>query len=371
MIYVFYNNDPLANDLGGGAEHFRGIFRALARSGLPFRLVGARLQHEIDDPRIEYISCSSNFFRFWLALWRWFWSNRKKLGPCDVLHFHRNYAAWPKLVLAPGPERGRILVSYHNVTGRVLEGRLGRVARPIRALMLLFERRVVGAADAIVCVSERDRRTLAREVAEKPFARAEVVPAAFDARLFERRPRRPPPPDLARKLLVLGRISRQKNLPLAVAVLERLIEEGEDYTLTIAGDGEEARALLRRIAASPARDRIRWIGRQPHDRVPDLFATHGILLLTSRFEASPTVVKEALASCRPVVTTDVGDVGLWLEHGRTGFICPPDVERLARAVRAASALVESGAYRCPSCAAFAEGAIMDRLIALYRRLSTG
>ena len=48
MIYVFYNNDPLAQDQGGGAEHFRCLHRALLGSGLPYLLVAARLQVSFD-----------------------------------------------------------------------------------------------------------------------------------------------------------------------------------------------------------------------------------------------------------------------------------------------------------------------------------
>ena len=59
----------------------------------------------------------------------------------------------------------------------------------------------------------------------------------------------------------------------------------------------------------------------PHDEVPALLREHGMLLLTSRYEASPTVVKEALRVMRPVVSTDVGDVADWLEPDRTGFVC--------------------------------------------------
>ncbi len=368
MIYVFYNNDPLARDLGGGAEHFRGIFRALDRSGEPFRLVGCRLQKERSDPRVDYVAEGSNFLRFWLGSWVWFWRHRHEIREGDVFHFHRNYAAWPKLLLCP--RRGRVVVSYHNVTGRVLEGKFGRLARPLRALMLLAERRVVRRADALVCVSDRDRRVLAREVEPGPFERATVIPAGFDARLFADRPVAPPGPELARKLLFLGRISHQKNVPLAIAVLERLVAEGEDYTLTIVGDGEDARSLVRRIATSPARERIRWLGRQPHDRIPELLAAHGILLVTSRYEASPTVVKEALQTCRPVVTTDVGDVAQWLEEGVTGFIRPAEEGELARAVRAATALIERGACWCRPPPSLDERAIMDRLLGLYRRLAT-
>ena len=109
-----------------------------------------------------------------------------------MFHFHRNYAAWPKLLLAP--RRGRVIVSYHNVTGRVLEGWLGRLAAPVRRVMLAFERRVARLADAIVCVSGRDRRELARIVAPEPFIRAHVVPAAFDGGLFASLDAAPPAP---------------------------------------------------------------------------------------------------------------------------------------------------------------------------------
>ena len=370
MIYVFYSNDPLAQDQGGGAEHFRGLHRALKRSGLPFKLVGARLQPHADDPRVDYVSTGSNFLLFWLGLWRWFWENGHHIGRHDVLHFHRNYAAWPKIFLAP--RRGRIVISYHNVTGKVIEGKLGRLSEPLRHVMLWFERHVASRADAIVCVSARDRQVLSRIVEHEPFARAHVIPAAFDGDLFAQRTTAPPPPDLACKLVVLGRISHQKNIPLAVSTLEQLVSRGVDATLTIAGDGEDARDLVRRIAQSFARDRIRWLGRVPHDQVPELLAAHGVLLVTSRYEASPTVVKEAIRASRPVVTTDVGDVALWIEPGCNGFICGTTPSSLADGAEAAIALVRDQRYRVGSkLDQLDETAIMQRMLGLYQRLAAG
>ena len=78
---------------------------------------------------VVYIARRPGFLRFYLALWVWFWRCRGGFADEDVFHFHRNYAAWPKLLLAP--RRGRVIVSYHNVTGRVLEGWLGRLAAPV------------------------------------------------------------------------------------------------------------------------------------------------------------------------------------------------------------------------------------------------
>lgn len=365
MIYVFYNNDPLAQDQGGGAEHFRALHRSLERSGLDYRLVAARLQAARDHPRIDYVSRGAGFGRFFLGTWLWFWRNRRRFAPDDVFHFHRNYAAWPKYLLAP--RTGRVVVSYHGVTGRVLASRLGPFAAPVRRLMLVLERRAVARADRLLLVHGGDRRRLAEEVLREPFERAEVVPAGFDAAPFEALP--PPAPQLATRILFLGRICRLKNLPLAVSVLERLVAEGGEETLTIVGDGEEARELLRRIGRSPARARIRWLGRVPHREVPGLLAEHGILLLTSLSEASPTVVKEALAAARPVVTTDVGDVRVWIEEGATGFVRPPEAGALAAAVRDAQRLVREGrARRSKRVCAAREEVVMGRVLELYREL---
>lgn len=370
MIYVFYNNDPLADDLGGGAEHFRGLHRALLRAEMPFRLVGARLQAGAGAPYVTYISEGSDFGRYYVALWRWFWRHRREFRHGDVFHFHRNYAAWPKLLLCR--DRGAVVVSYHNVTGRVLDGIAGRLGRPLRAAMLRLERQVAGLADAIICVSGRDRGELRGLVAEEPFAAARVIPAALDEGLFAAAPPpAPPPADLARRLLVLGRISHQKNVPLAIEVLEALNAGGAGYELTIAGRGEGARDLVRRIAASPEAARIRWLGAVPHEEVPGLLAGHGILLLTSRYEASPTVVKEALRAMRPVVSTDVGDVADWLDEGRTGFVRGSAPDELAGGVRDATRLVLAGRYEhTERVRRLDEGAIMDEVLDLYRCLST-
>ena len=367
MIYVFYNNDPLAQDLGGGAEHFRGLHRALLKSGLEFKLVASRLQEERTAPHVTYISRGSNFLRFYLALWTWFWRMRRTFGPGDVFHFHRNYAAWPKIALCG--DKGRVLISYHNVSGRVLQGWLGRLSLPIRRMMLFFERRATAVADAIVCVSNRDRKTLADVVVREPFDRAGVIPAAFDAALFSAEPVSPPSAELAQRILLLGRISHQKNVPLAIATLEHLRAQGHEYRLTIAGDGEDSRQLMRRIAESSAGATIDWIGPVPHDEVPKTIKEHGIVLLSSRYEASPTVVKEALRSMRPVVSTDVGDVPDWLEEDRTGFIRGSDPASLAEGIIAATRLILEGRYcETDRLDDLSEDAIMTQVVQLYRRL---
>jgi glycosyltransferase involved in cell wall biosynthesis len=235
--------------------------------------------------------------------------------------------------------------------------------------MKQLERRAAARADRLVCVSELDRDVLAREVAPGPFARATVLAAGVDAGTLLRRSSTPPDGAAMTRLLFLGRLEHQKNPELAVEVLERLVESADHgWTLTIAGDGGGARALDRRIAASPARDRIVRVGLVPHDQVAELIDAHGVLLVTSRYEASPTVVKDALLRQRPVVTTRAGDVARWIEPGNGTVRCH-DAGDLAAGVRAMAELVGSGGWRAGDrLGPDAELRLMEPLIELYRSL---
>lgn len=53
------------------------------------------------------------------------------------------------------------------------------------------------------------------------------------------------------------------------------------------------------------------------DKVPIYLNASDVILLTSKWEGSPNVIKEAMACCRPIVSTNVGDVE-WIFGQTTG-----------------------------------------------------
>jgi len=59
------------------------------------------------------------------------------------------------------------------------------------------------------------------------------------------------------------------------------------------------------------------LGSVPHEQVPTYLNACNVLLLTSRWEGSPNIIKEAMACGIPIVCTDVGDVR-WLLKGLDG-----------------------------------------------------
>jgi glycosyltransferase involved in cell wall biosynthesis len=78
-------------------------------------------------------------------------------------------------------------------------------------------------------------------------------------------------------------------------------------------------------------DRLRFVGAVRD--VPGFLSRCDVCVFTSIAEASPTAVWEAMASGRPVVTTDVGSVSQHIRSGESGFVVPVgDVSGLASCV---------------------------------------
>lgn len=106
-------------------------------------------------------------------------------------------------------------------------------------------------------------------------------------------------------------------------------------------------------------------GDVPPERVPLYMSAADCLLVTSRSEGSPDVVKEALACALPVVSVDVGDVRERLEGIRPSRIVSRNPDEIAEAVLAI--LRNPTRSNGPDVAAsFSEEHITGRLIELYQ-----
>lgn len=71
---------------------------------------------------------------------------------------------------------------------------------------------------------------------------------------------------------------------------------------------------------------------QPYDKIPFYFRAADVLLLTSKWEGSPNVVKEALAAGLPVVSVDVGDVSDLLSGVAGCYVAKSNTEDIAAAL---------------------------------------
>lgn len=151
-------------------------------------------------------------------------------------------------------------------------------------------------AKVIVAVN-RDTGELAKRMGGRRIEYMADTPVG-PALLHEPEPR-PAGTDRPYQVLWVGRLLPRKAVLLAVDVMEKL---GEEYHLTIYGDGPDGQALRERLQHSPARNRIDWKGQKPWNEVMEAYRHSDVLLFTSLRESLGSQVMEAQANGLPVVT---------------------------------------------------------------------
>jgi len=97
------------------------------------------------------------------------------------------------------------------------------------------------------------------------------------------------------------------------------------------GDGPMEDELRERVARLGIADNVEFLGHR--DDVPAVLADADVFVLSSRSEAFPNAIVEAMMSGLPVVASSVGGIPELVEDGRTGRLVPPgDAAHLAAAV---------------------------------------
>jgi len=153
------------------------------------------------------------------------------------------------------------------------------------------------------------------------------IPNAVDLSKFAAA-RAPGRGDPVLRVLSLGRL---EDASKGVFWLPQIVEAARArLRLTIAGDGPDRAALETRCRRF--RDRIRLVGRVPHERVPGWFAEHDVFLFPSRFEGLPNALLEAMASgCVPLASRIRGVTDSLVRDGENGCLFPiGDVRAAAR-----------------------------------------
>ena len=225
--------------------------------------------------------------------------------PFDVVHAHYGHCG----VLGRLQLRAPLVISYLGSDLLGIRNSSGATTMRGHLEVALFKR-LAWLAAATITKSEEMARVLPAGCRE----RNHVIPNGVDLERF-----RPIPRDEARRLLGW---SPDERVALFVG----------DQRFAVIKNRALADAVCQRVAGTLPEARLRVAARLPPDQLPLWMSAADALLLTSHAEGSPNVVKEAMASELPVVSTPVGDVPERLRGLPGCYVRPPAVEALAGAL---------------------------------------
>ncbi|MHC1743833.1 MAG: glycosyltransferase [Syntrophobacteraceae bacterium] len=121
----------------------------------------------------------------------------------------------------------------------------------------------------------------------------------------------------SRRLLYVGRVSKEKNLALLERAFRSLVATSrEDLTLVVVGDGPYRSRMEKNLRDLPCV----FTGTLEGDDLPAVYASCDLFVFPSTTDTFGNVVLEAQASGVPVVVTNLGGPSENVIHGKTGWV---------------------------------------------------
>ena len=233
-----------------------------------------------------------------------------RLGRNSVVHVHVAQAFVPEVVYAAHVLRGLPYVAHLHVD----VGPSGWAGFLLGGYKPLILGPVLRAAATVVVFTDEQRSTVTSKYGLDP-ARIAVIPNGVDEtffyagqRLLHSKPR----------LLFVGRLSVQKNLPLFLRALDGVSDQ---FETTLVGKGE-LEAELKEAVDELRLQNVRFHGRADGAGLRELYRNADVFVLPSEREGMPLVLLEALAMGLPIVATNIPGNRDVVAHGENGVLVP-------------------------------------------------
>jgi glycosyltransferase involved in cell wall biosynthesis len=241
--------------------------------------------------------------------------------PHVVMSFLKGMSLLTWLVInAMGRNAPRWVAREGNNTDAVIDDEL---ANPLaRVVVKGLTRRAYRRADCFLANSHEMADGLREALALNSF-RIRVIHNPIDVAMVRRRANEPLPQVPARPFIVTaGRLEYQKGHDVLLKAFAAS-QVARDMDLVILGRGTLEQSLRRQAADLGVADRVRFPGFT--DNPWAWIAKAELFVLPSRWEGFPSVVAETLACAAPALVTacDFGPREV-VEHGRSGWVVPPD-----------------------------------------------
>lgn len=233
----------------------------------------------------------------------------------DVVHIHSQEMGMTARPLARIAGARRIIYTPQTIDIRQV--------RWFR-LYILIERFLAKFTDIIISVNNVDYLRLIQWGI--PSCKVKMIPNGIDTNMANSNVnsdqiRRDLGVELGKPLVMqVGRLSDQKDPLSFIEGAARVLNELPEAQFLLVGEGPLKESIESKIQALGLVEKVLLAGWQPD--ASRLMPGADIVTLTSLWEGTPYSLLEAMASCKPVVTTSVNGCIEIVEDGVTGYIVP-------------------------------------------------
>src|SRR5438034_5328223 len=210
-------------------------------------------------------------------------------------------------------------------------------------------REICAAAEFVAAETDYSRELLCRRCPDSA-AKIHRVYNGIDLKRFPMKNGEPPRPlrseqpvaasYQAPRIISVGRLVEFKGFEHLIDACAELARRGFDFACDIIGDGPLRETLRSKIAKLNLSSRINLLGSLSQKAVLEKLRDADIFALASTADAQgatdvfPTVILEAMASARPVVSTRLAGIPELVVDGETGvLISPGDTAALTKALQ--------------------------------------
>lgn len=241
----------------------------------------------------------------------------KNINKGSIIHAQRPDLLFPFIL------RHKSSLKICTIHGNHYSEMAGKQNFLVTAIYRIIEKYCVKRADKLIFVNENTMNIYLKQyknISEKSM----VVPAGVDFEQFK------PMDKIAirekhniasesKAILYVGRFGKEKGIKLLLDSYKHVKNEIQDAKLILIGQGPMENSMKKYSKDHSLKDVV-FMGFKGYDVIPEHINTADVLALTSHYEGSPTVVREALACGIPVVSTDVGDVSIIIKDGLNGHV---------------------------------------------------
>ena len=298
---------PLAPPAGGMANQTRQLAWLLREAGIEVELVQVNAPYKPAwIERVRVLRAAFRLLPYLARLWRC-------AGTVDLMHVMANSGwAW-HLYAAPAVWLARwrgtpVVVNYRGGSADAFMQAQKRWVRP-----------TLRRANCVAVPSGFLHAVFARH-----GINTEIVPNIVDLARFSPTTQPRGAAQSGPHLIVTRNLEPLYDVATALEALVLIRAEAPHARLSIAGSGPLRHQLEARCRELGIADAVRFTGRLDPEGMAALYRAADVMLNPSRVDNMPNSVLEAFASGVPVVSTNVGGIPYFVEHGKTALLVAPN-----------------------------------------------